>query len=84
MDEPTSAIDPYEEKMMYEKFTELIKGKTAFIVTHRLASVKMADRIIVLEDGKMIEVGKHSELISAKGKYFELYTSQKKWYEKSN
>lgn len=84
LDEPTSAIDPYEEKMMYEKFTELIKGKTAFIVTHRLASVKMADRIIVLEDGKMIEVGKHSELISAKGKYFELYTSQKKWYEKSN
>lgn len=80
LDEPTAAIDPLEETAVYKKFAELSKDKTAVIITHRLGSAKIADRIVVLEKGKIAEIGKHEELMEKKGLYYEMYTAQAKWY----
>lgn len=80
LDEPTAAIDPIEESKIYQKFIDITKGKTAIIVTHRLGSAQIADRIIVMDKGKIAEIGTHSELMSQEGKYKEMYTAQAKWY----
>lgn len=81
LDEPTAAIDPYEETRIYNRFAELSKGKTAVIVTHRIGSVKLADRIAVMKDGKLAAVGTHDELISDEnGEYKRLYDAQEQWY----
>ena len=80
LDEPTSAIDPYEETRIYNKFAEISKDKTAIIVTHRLGSVKLADRIVVMKDGFIAEVGTHNELMENNGEYARLYKSQEAWY----
>ncbi len=81
LDEPTSAIDPIEESAIYRKFMELSDGKTAIIVTHRLGSVKIADRILVMDKGRIVEEGTHDSLMSAGGMYHQMYQAQKKWYE---
>lgn len=75
--EPTAAI---EEATIYHKFAEVSKEKTAFIFTYRLGSAKIADRIIVMDAGYIVEMGTHEELMEAKGKYRELYQAQAKWY----
>lgn len=80
LDEPTAAIDPLEETRLYNDFAEICRDKTAIIVTHRLASVKIVDRIIVLKDGRIIQDGNHNQLISVDGEYKKMYESQKKWY----
>ncbi|MEK5163613.1 ABC transporter ATP-binding protein [Paenibacillus sp. FSL R5-0527] len=80
LDEPTSAIDPLEETRLYNDFAEICQDKTAIIVTHRLGSVRIADRIIVLKDGRIVQDGTHSELISMDGEYKNMYESQRKWY----
>ncbi|WP_179088218.1 MULTISPECIES: ABC transporter ATP-binding protein [Paenibacillus] len=80
LDEPTSAIDPIEEANVYKRFNEIAKDKTTIFVTHRLASVKSADRIIVLDSGSILEDGSHEQLMSQKGKYYEMYMSQAEWY----
>jgi ATP-binding cassette subfamily B protein len=80
LDEPTSAIDPIEETRMYNEFMDICKNKTAIIVTHRLGSVKIADRILVLKDGYITECGTHKELISQNGEYKRMYDMQSKWY----
>ena len=80
LDEPTAAIDPLEEANIYYKFAEISKDKTAFIVTHRLGSAKIADRIIVMDAGRIVEMGTHNELMDKNGKYYELYQAQAKWY----
>ena len=81
LDEPTAAIDPIEETKVYNRFAEISKNKTAIIVTHRLGSVKMADRILVMKQGKLVEQGRHAELLAKEGEYARLYNSQEQWYQ---
>ena len=81
LDEPTSAIDPIEEANVYRKFVEISKGKTTVIITHRLGAVKIADRIIVLKSGRIVEEGTHSQLMRANGEYAKLYNLQSQWYK---
>lgn len=80
LDEPTSAIDPYEETMMFRKFADISRGKTAVIVTHRLGSVKIADRIVVLKKGRIAEQGTFRELMDKDGEFRRMYSLQKQWY----
>lgn len=82
LDEPTAAIDPIEEANVYRRFDKISKGKTVLTVTHRLGSVKTADRIIVLKEGKIIEDGSHTELMNQNGFYANMFLSQAKWYQR--
>jgi len=81
LDEPTAAIDPIEERMIYQSFSELAKDKTAILVTHRLGAAQIADRIIVVDDGRIAEEGRHEDLMERKGIYAKLFEAQAKWYE---
>ncbi|MDF2538048.1 MAG: hypothetical protein K0S76_1069 [Herbinix sp.] len=81
LDEPTAAIDPIEETKLYNRFAEISKDRTAIIVTHRLGSVKLADRILVMKQGKLIEQGTHTDLMALNGEYTRLYKSQEQWYK---
>ena len=80
LDEPTAAIDPVEESAVYEKFLQMVKGKTAVIVTHRLASARLADRILVMEKGRIAEAGTHEELLAAGGLYSRMWKAQAENY----
>jgi len=80
LDEPTAAIDPIEESNIFRLFRESAHGKTAVLVTHRLGSAKIADKIIVMENGEITESGTHSELMEQKGKYSFMFSEQAKWY----
>ena len=80
MDEPTSSLDPEAEYAMFETLTNLCKKKGAIFISHRLSSVTMADRILVLENGKIIESGSHKELMQNKGQYAHLFTLQAERY----
>ncbi len=81
LDEPTAAIDPYEETLVYNRFVEIARDKSAVIVTHRLGSVKLADRILVMKDGEVVQTGTHEELIAREGEYKRLYEAQEQWYK---
>lgn len=80
LDEPTAALDPRSEYEVYSRFVELAKGKTTLLITHRLASVRMADRILVLKGGRLIEEGTHEELLQRQGEYFTLWNMQAEQY----
>lgn len=80
LDEPTSAIDPIEENRLFKQFQKMSEGKTSIIVTHRLASARIADRIIVMDKGKIKEQGTHKELLEQNGIYAMMYNEQNKWY----
>jgi len=73
LDEPTASLDPKEEAHLYGRFAELAQGKTVLLITHRLASVKMADRILVLREGRLVEEGTHRALLERGGTYAELW-----------
>ena len=76
LDEATSSIDTRTEMKIQDAFSEIMRGRTSFIVAHRLSTVKEADIILVMKDGDIIETGSHEELIERKGFYFDLYNSQ--------
>lgn len=80
-DEPTAAIDPLLENKIFALFKELTKDRTSILVSHRIGPTKMADEIIVLEKGRIVEKGTFKELMDLKGKYYELYTLQAQWYQ---
>lgn len=76
LDEATSALDTDSERHIQQALEELMKGRTSFVIAHRLSTVEKADRILVLEKGQIIEHGSHEELIQAKGRYANLYRKQ--------
>ncbi|MFH1503144.1 MAG: ABC transporter ATP-binding protein [Candidatus Diapherotrites archaeon] len=76
LDEPTSALDAESEKIVHEGIKKLIKGRTTIIIAHRFSTVKNADKIIVLENGRVEEEGNHNELMRKKGIYYKLYQMQ--------
>ena len=80
LDEPTSALDPRSEYEVYRNFDKLAQGKTAIYISHRLSSTRFTDRIAVFEDGRIVELGTHAELISAGGLYSEMYAKQAQYY----
>lgn len=83
LDEPTASIDPIEESHIYRKFVEISEGKTAIIVTHRLGAAKIADRVIVMDKGKIIDFGSHYELMQKNGLYARMFNSQASWYQET-
>jgi len=80
LDEPTAALDARAEFEVFKRFSELTSGKTAVIISHRFSTVRMADRILVLKNGEMLEIGTHEELLEKKGLYAELFQIQAQGY----
>ena len=76
MDEATSAVDTLTEALIQQGMETLMTGRTSFIIAHRLSTIKKADRILVIEDGRITEMGSHTELMQAQGHYYSLYTKQ--------
>ena len=81
LDEPSASLDPKEEAHLYGRFAELAQGKTVLLITHRLASVQMADRILVLREGRLVEEGAHWDLLERGGTYAELWELQAQLYQ---
>jgi ATP-binding cassette subfamily B protein len=81
LDEPTAALDARAEFEVFKRFAELTKGKTAVIISHRFSTVRMADRILVLKNGEMLEIGTHEELLENNGLYAELFNLQAQGYQ---
>ncbi|MDX1941639.1 MAG: ABC transporter ATP-binding protein [Saprospiraceae bacterium] len=81
LDEPTSALDARAEHEVFLRFSELIEGKSAVLISHRFSTVRMADRILFLENGQLLELGSHEELLAQDGKYAELFKLQAKGYQ---
>ncbi len=74
LDEATSSIDTRTERIVQEGMDKLMKGRTVFIIVHRLSTIKNSDVIMVLDQGRIIKRGSHDDLIKQKGKYYQLYT----------
>jgi ATP-binding cassette subfamily B protein len=80
LDEPTAALDARSESEVFRRFAELTCGKTALFISHRFSTVRMADRVVVLQDGKISEDGSHNELASLGGRYAEMLEMQSVHY----
>jgi ATP-binding cassette subfamily B protein/ATP-binding cassette subfamily C protein len=83
LDEPASALDPKSERDMYERFDEIIAGKSAVYISHRLSSCRFCDKILVLKNGRIVETGTHSELMQKNSFYAELFNLQAEYYVKN-
>ena len=81
MDEATSSVDTLTEALIQRGMEALMQGRTSFIIAHRLSTIRRADRIVVIENGRIAETGTHAELLKKGGHYYRLYTQQFK-YEK--
>ena len=76
LDEPTSAVDAFREHRLYEQFAQMAQNKTVVFISHRFSTVRMADVIVVIENGQAIEVGSHDELLAHAGKYAAMFSTQ--------
>jgi ATP-binding cassette subfamily B protein len=81
LDEPTAALDARAEFEVFQRFAELTKGKSAVLISHRFSTARLADRILVLQNGEMLELGTHNELLEKKGRYAELFELQARGYQ---
>ncbi|MCB0316613.1 MAG: ABC transporter ATP-binding protein, partial [Calditrichaeota bacterium] len=77
---PTAALDARAEHEVFQRFTELTRGKSAVLISHRFSTTRMADRILVLEHGGVLEMGTHEELLGHEGRYAELFNLQAEGY----
>lgn len=80
LDEPTSALDPVLESEILQQFLTVLKEKTCLLVSHRVGLCRYVDKIVVMKDGKAVEIGSHQELWERKGEYWKIYHSQSQWY----
>lgn len=76
MDEATSSVDTHTEKLIQDGIEKVLRGRTSFVIAHRLSTIRNADRILVIDGGRIVEQGNHHELINLRRRYFELYTNQ--------
>ena len=76
MDEATSSVDTLTEALIQRGMDALMKGRTSFVIAHRLSTIRRADRILVIENGRIAEQGSHAELLKLRGHYYRLYTQQ--------
>jgi len=76
MDEATSSVDTLTEALIQRGMEQLMEGRTSFIIAHRLSTIKRADRILVIEQGRIAEMGTHAQLLQRRGHYYNLYTRQ--------
>ena len=84
LDEPTASLDPIAESRMYSAFSDILSERGTIIISHRLASAKMADKIIVIESGEVAAVGNHDELMKNGGLYAIMFEEQSSWYQEDN
>jgi ABC-type multidrug transport system fused ATPase/permease subunit len=73
LDEATSSVDTHTERLIQSALARLLHGRTAFVIAHRLSTVVNADRILVIQDGEIVEQGTHTELLAQAGRYYQLY-----------
>ncbi|WP_234340160.1 ABC transporter ATP-binding protein [Gorillibacterium timonense] len=83
LDEPTSALDPIEESRLYKQYSQISKNETTLFISHRLGSTKLADVIMVLDNGQIVASGSHEQLMNENGIYKEMFTIQKEWYDEA-
>ena len=80
LDEPTSALDARTEVEVYRQFRDMSEGKSVLLISHRLGSARLVDRVAFLEDGRIVEEGTHDDLVEQKGRYARMYSVQAGWY----
>lgn len=80
LDEPTSALDPHAEEILLQGFQEISRGRTTILISHRLSTAAAADRILVLEEGRIVEHGSHARLLCSQGLYAQMYELQARRY----